>query len=257
MGPFDTHVFQSEHLDSKFFIITFTDIFSRWTETEILFSITSEDVIQAFEASWISKHGLPDRLLTDQGRQYISNRFATYCQENNIEKSTTSPYNPTANSVSERINQGITEVLRNSKGTHLTTLKNKISQKLNYNKNRNLGLSPAEIKFQTSAFSLSPQQKTISITQVKTRTEENILRTNREDNRKRRVIEYNVGDQVIRKNFKQGKLETKWLGPFQVHSVIDANRIELQEYSKRCIHNIKNIRPFHFPPSVQDDVDSA
>ncbi|KAG0437539.1 Gag-Pol polyprotein [Dictyocoela muelleri] len=68
--PIKSKHFITKNDDSYFYLITFTDIFSRFTEAFYLRNITSENVIKSFK-KWCEKYGFPHKFLSDQGRQYI------------------------------------------------------------------------------------------------------------------------------------------------------------------------------------------
>ena len=116
IDPFKGHHFEHTTFNSSFSIITISDIYSRWTEVEILWETNAQDIITAITNVWISKFGPPKKLISDQGPQYISSLFKTFCQFHDISHRLASSYNPTGNSVSERINQQIAMVLRTHKG---------------------------------------------------------------------------------------------------------------------------------------------
>ena len=78
VGPYNTQDFLCEEFKEKFYIVTFIDIFSRWTEVDILFNIRSSDIINSFQNECVSKNGKPRQLHTDQGKQYISKYLETF-----------------------------------------------------------------------------------------------------------------------------------------------------------------------------------
>lgn len=69
-------------------------------------------------------YGVPISILTDQGRWrcYKSLKTEEALKKKNIKQIFTSPYNPTGNSKSERINQHLTHLLRINKGCSLEVL---------------------------------------------------------------------------------------------------------------------------------------
>ncbi len=154
VGPFATKDFIDGEFHVKFWFITFTDICTRWSETILLFFTTASHIISAFETAWLSRHPKPSKLLSDNGRQYISSEFSDFLLSKNIIHIKTSVYNPSSNGISESINKGIKIVLLNNKGTELNNLSDLISKRLNFNRNRILGCSPAELLNQYSAFDL-------------------------------------------------------------------------------------------------------
>ena len=66
-GPIKMKHFLTTRKEQYFYIITMTDVFSRWTESKVKFDITSETVCKVIEKTWISKFGPPRKILSDQG----------------------------------------------------------------------------------------------------------------------------------------------------------------------------------------------
>ena len=64
----------------------------------------------------------------------------------------------------------------------------------------------------------------------------------RNESRKDHV--YKTGDLVFIRNIKVNKLSENWSGPFTITTVLDVNRIKVQQDSKIVIRNVKSIRPY-------------
>ncbi|KAG0419942.1 Pro-Pol polyprotein [Dictyocoela roeselum] len=94
--------------------------------------------------------GVPKKILSDQGRQYISETFKEILKQNNVQHILTSPHNPTGNSVSERINKTIADICRIYKGVSIYRLKRLIENRINHTYHRALNLSPHETVFKYS-----------------------------------------------------------------------------------------------------------
>lgn len=130
-GPFPSKNFITKIKAKNLFLITFTDRCSRYTKVSLSTSITSLKIKQALEKSWIRENGYPKSILSDQGRCYSSREFKEYCKERGIIHIMTSPYNPTGNSISERINGVITSCLRIYKGDKITKILKIIEKRIN------------------------------------------------------------------------------------------------------------------------------
>ncbi|KAG0420635.1 hypothetical protein EQH57_0068 [Dictyocoela roeselum] len=154
------------------------DLFSRYTETKVIWNISSKSICKAFENVWINKHGIPKKCLTDNGRQFIGGKFKTFIENNNIIHIKTAPYNPTGNSIAERINQEIGISLRLSRGLPLNNLENAIWKKLNLTVNATTGYSPLEIFKSKAIFDnddvMFPIDKNKVINRIKTKMKKNI-----------------------------------------------------------------------------------
>lgn len=103
-GPFDLEPFLSE---GKGYILTITDILSRFSKLIMLKDISSKSIVRAFKKHWLNKFKTKSILVCDQGKQYTSNIFRKFCSQNNIKFNFCTTYNPTANGISERINSSM------------------------------------------------------------------------------------------------------------------------------------------------------
>jgi transposase InsO family protein len=77
------------------------DYYSRYLEKLFLSSLTSEELIVKFK-SIFALHGIPETLVTDNGRQFISREFQKFSKEWNFQHITCSPYFPQSKRESER-----------------------------------------------------------------------------------------------------------------------------------------------------------
>ncbi|KAG0438696.1 Retrovirus-related Pol polyprotein from transposon TNT 1-94 [Dictyocoela muelleri] len=73
--------------------------------------------------------------MSDNSRQYVSLDFSNFLKENNVRKLKTTPYNPTSNGISERLNQTIFKTIKIYKGSKISIVLRYI--KLNLNKTYN------------------------------------------------------------------------------------------------------------------------
>ncbi|TBU05947.1 integrase core domain-containing protein [Hamiltosporidium magnivora] len=205
----------------KFYILTITDVFSRYTLLTILYQINTKQVIKAFE-NWFHRFKRPKEILTDQGRQYISEEFNTFCRFNGIKHICTSVYNPTGNSILERANQIISS------------------------------LSPEEIIFNKSRLDLLERTRKINLESIATRIKQAADSENQKSNAKRKTeFVYEVGNFALVKNHNRSKLDPFYIGPAKVVSMHRNNNVvSLSLHGIVWQENIKNLRPFRIRPSI-------
>ena len=77
------------------------DRYTRWLEVCPLPDITADSDTWAFLFSWISRFGVPQRLTSDQGRQFTSNLFSGAARLRGISLSRTTAYQPQSNGMIE------------------------------------------------------------------------------------------------------------------------------------------------------------
>lgn len=120
-GPIPEKLFKGSTLE-KIYLLTLTDIFTRWSEVYPLNNLTSTHIGKIILNNWCIKHPAPETILSDQGRQFISREFKDSMGQKGIICKFTTPYNPTGNSISERINRTIGEIIRCYRGNKLSTI---------------------------------------------------------------------------------------------------------------------------------------
>lgn len=94
------------------YILTMMDRFTRWPEAVPLSNMEATTVTEAILCHWISRFGKPAIITTDQGRQFISQHFRSFCQRFGIDHRLTSAYNPQADGLVERFHRTFKDSLR-------------------------------------------------------------------------------------------------------------------------------------------------
>ena len=79
------------------------DLFSRYVEIIPLQDQTAESITQAFKVGWVFRgHGIPEVLLTDQGKNVDGHEVREMCKKLGIHKRHSSPYHPQGDGMAER-----------------------------------------------------------------------------------------------------------------------------------------------------------
>lgn len=89
-------------LGNNFFVLI--DAFSKWPEVFITRDMTSTTTIQKCRQVF-STFGIPEVIVSDNGRHFRSHEFANFLQVNGIEHKTTAPFYPATNGQAERFIQ--------------------------------------------------------------------------------------------------------------------------------------------------------
>ncbi|GFW25418.1 transposon Tf2-9 polyprotein [Trichonephila clavipes] len=105
IGPFPVSV-------GKINCLTCIDRFTCWIEVIPLSNITTETVAREFYNHWISRFGMPYRVITDQGIQFRSEVFKNISVICGFKLSTTTSYHPQCNGKIERIHRTLKLAIR-------------------------------------------------------------------------------------------------------------------------------------------------
>jgi len=90
------------------------DHFTKWLIVEPLKSKSSEDIARAFVDRVVLVHGVPQRIHSDQGTEFVNKIVDCLKQVFRMGQSTTAGYNPRANGVTERVNRDLVKMLQRS-----------------------------------------------------------------------------------------------------------------------------------------------
>jgi hypothetical protein len=125
------------------------------------------------------------------------------------------------------------------KGSNFEQLKDAIWKRCNLTVHCTTKFSLYELIYKFSPFDPIKRHLEKTTTIANDNTKSSILKEQIKTNSKRKVHEFKEGDQVYKKNQCPDKLEDKWLGPFIVTKVFNANNIEIQELRKKLFRMLK------------------
>ncbi|KAF9760601.1 Retrovirus-related Pol polyprotein from transposon 17.6 [Nosema granulosis] len=217
-GPFYPRDCLDERVENKYYFLTITDIYSRFTRIYYGDKFTGKEVKKCFER-WVNEFESPKAVISDNGTQYCSKIVKEYFQEKDVRQIFIPPYHPQSNGISERVNLTIAEVLRIYKGKEIKTIKDIAEHRINNNVNTTLGVSPREIIFRNSFYDLDSIEKDewkpkMINHSVKTKLS-NILR---------------LEDCVYVKTNSTNKMDRKYQGPMTVETIGEKGKwVKLRE----------------------------
>lgn len=87
------------------YIILVEDIFSKWLEAKALPAVKGKDIEKFLEENIVSRYGLPQTIISDNGGQFKSTQYTQWCARNNIEIKYTPPYHQQCNPVERRVQE--------------------------------------------------------------------------------------------------------------------------------------------------------
>jgi transposase InsO family protein len=97
--------------NSKQYILTLVDHFSKWAEAIPLSNHTAPTVAKALMTHIFSRFGVPRQLLTDRGPEFEGALFTELMQCMDIDKLRTTPYKASTNAVAERFHRTLNSML--------------------------------------------------------------------------------------------------------------------------------------------------
>ncbi len=109
----------------KTYLLNIMDHGSRLSKIEILKSCTEKEVMKKFKPTWLNVFTLPQKVVTNSGKQFIGRKFEQLLKEFNITHQKVLPYNPQGNSVIERSHATLTASLR---ALHNMNLKDEVKR---------------------------------------------------------------------------------------------------------------------------------
>ncbi|XP_061714623.1 uncharacterized protein K02A2.6-like [Cydia pomonella] len=138
------------------------DSYSKWIEAEIVASMSSDTIITILRRIFASQ-GLPDVLVSDNGRTFTSEDFNSFLRRNHIRHIFTPPYHPATNGQIERAVQTFKNKLKKMAATNMPWSEKlaKALYALRTVPNSSTNKTPAEMlngrKYRTAISSLHPE----------------------------------------------------------------------------------------------------
>ena len=245
LGPFKESESQNKY------VLMIIDQFSRWLEIVPLPNQEAETIANAFFETYVVRFGVPFMVHTDQGRNFESKMFKSFCVLMEMSKTRTTPYRPSSNGQVERYNQLVLNFLRCylagkqrtwdqflpmlgmavratvNRSTGYTPNMLMLGHEINMPADILYGLIGEQKQFQTPSVYLKFLLDTLA--EVHTEVRENIKAAQRRQKRyydmKAHMKHFDVGDLVYKRNaaFRAGesrKLNPLYTGPYVVVEVL-------------------------------------
>ena len=131
-------------------ILVVTDHYTRYAQAFPTKDQTARTVARVLWESYFVHYGLPERLHSDQGRDFESKLIKELCQAAGIRKTRTTPYHPQGNGQCERFNQtllGMLGTLDDAKKEHWRRHVCHLVHAYNCTKHSSTGMSPYFLLF--------------------------------------------------------------------------------------------------------------
>lgn len=93
------------------YLLVIVDCFTKWVEAFPLKNIRTKSVAEIFVSQFISRHGVPSEIHTDQGKNFESKLFSELTELLGIKKTRITPFHPQSDGQVERQHQTISNYL--------------------------------------------------------------------------------------------------------------------------------------------------
>lgn len=113
--------FQQVHIDiigplppvkGNTYCLTCIDRYTSWPEVYPIPDIKAETIAETFYSGWVARFGAPEKIVTDQGRQFESKLFASLTNLLGICRIRTTPYHPQSNGKIERFHRTLKQSIK-------------------------------------------------------------------------------------------------------------------------------------------------
>ncbi|XXG90553.1 hypothetical protein AAC387_Pa12g2289 [Persea americana] len=224
---------------NKRWLIVATDYFTKWIEGEPLSSITEQDTKNFVWKNIITRFGILRTLISDNGTQFDSNFFKSFCQEYGIRNVYSTPAYPQSNGEAEILNKVILDGLKK----RLDRAKGRWTEELSsvlwaY-------MTTPRCSTWATPFSLAcDMEVVIPLKQLA-----------RGYNQKVRAKRFAEGELVLKKtlpgdrNPNEGKLAPNWQGPYKVLSTAGRAAYRLEDMEGKELPrpwNTMHLKKFYF-----------
>ena len=137
------HIDHAGPFMGKLFLLVI-DAHSKWLE---VIPVTSTDAATTSEKlrGVFATHGLPDKLVSDNGPSFTSASFGEFLKRNGIAHSTSSPYHPSSNGLAERAVRTFKEAMKKMTEGSLNTRIARFLLKYRTTPHSTTGISPSEM----------------------------------------------------------------------------------------------------------------
>jgi ribonuclease HI len=243
MGPFPIGRSQLK------FLVVAIDYFTKWVEAEPLATITEKNIQSFVWKTVICRFGIPQVLVSDNGKQFDNPRFRQFSQELGIHNHYSSPGHPQANGLVEVTNRSLLKLIKTrlegAKGlwpkelpsvlwAYRTTVRIPTGEtpfRMTYGSEAVVPVEIGLTTLRTSTYDNQQNEEQLRlnldlIDEVRETAEARMKRYQekmaRHYNSKVKPIQFSVGDLVLRrvtlatKDPSQGKLGPNWEGPYKV-----------------------------------------
>jgi hypothetical protein len=275
--------------NQKVYIVVCTDYMTKWVEAKALHRETEEAVIDFLFKDIFTRFGMPRELVTDGGPPFTSHGFKATLQKYHIQQRMTTAYHPQANGQVESTNKVIEAILTKTVKESQKDWSYRLPEALwayRTTWRNTTGFSPYELVYGKSVvFPVEFEMKTLrtalavnldltdaqtarlqQLNELEEKRLDAIQQTTIIQQQRSKWHDKNIKDKQFQKGnwallfdsrFKefQGKLRTRWLGPYEVDTVFPNGTVRLltiDDSKTPLLVNGHRLRLYQRPISKED-----
>ena len=245
----DIHGPMLEAPENSKYLLVLIDLHSKWPIVRPTHYITTTAVTN-FLSDCFTDLGLPQQIITDNGRQFVSREFEDFLSSLQIKHCRTSLYHPQANGAVERFNRVLVQGLRTAlvEGRSFQVALRSILVSYRSTPHAATAVSPAELHLgrklllPLSLLSLSPSTRRVIFSESP-----QVYRYQKEYKEYTDTVRHahpsglNTGDAVrVRRQVRHSKLEPTWSHPHRVVELPSADTARLEDGT---VWNASQLKP--------------
>eukprot|EP00253_Pinus_taeda_P005491 PITA_05491 len=245
--------------NQRVYLLVCTDYMTKWVEAKELIKANEELVLTFLFEEIFVRFGLPRELVTDGGPPFNSHGFKDTLQKYHIKHKMTTPYHPQSNGQVESTNKVIEAILTKTIKENRRDWFQKLPKALwayRTTWRNTTGFSPYELVFarlqqlqELDEKRLDAIHQTTMIQQQRTRWHDKTI--------KQKQFQKGIWALLYDSRFEnfQGKLRTRWLGPYEIDAVFPNGTVRLlmiDDNRTPLLVNGYRLHPYQRPVSKED-----
>jgi hypothetical protein len=241
------------------YILVMTDHFTKWVELFPMKNVDAGTVADLILKEFICRHGAPESILTDRGRNFSSNLIIEISRKMDIKRLLTASYHPQTNGQTERFNRTMAEMLTMYISEHETDWEDYLPYvafayrtaihestgetpfKLMYGRDVRMGETWQLNEYNDEFIDERDWVEQMHHIWEKVKEYSDRIRSKRETevNKRRKMHGYQIDDLVwLRAVPKPGKtpsFQNKWIGPYRIVEFVTPVTVRLQDLESRKV----------------------
>ncbi|UYV64979.1 hypothetical protein LAZ67_3002638, partial [Cordylochernes scorpioides] len=137
------HIDYAGPFHGRTFLIV-VDSMSKWPEAIIMDHCTATATVRVLR-DLFAVHGLPDQVVSDNGRMFVGHEFQEFLRMNGIRHITSAPYHPQTNGQAERVVQTLKQLIRKNGWENISVTLPRALFAMRTTPHGTTGLTPAEL----------------------------------------------------------------------------------------------------------------